>query len=116
MPRQAGNIIINSLITNKLLPPTEFADLILSIVWILGGVALWKRKALGYFAGAALLFQATILFVGLLISFVLQPFVANVTFPLVDFIVIFIMGWVCYIPFGLFIRNMRKDNSDSSSI
>jgi hypothetical protein len=43
-----------------------------------------------------------------LIFFILQPIVANTSFPLEDFILIFIMGWICFIPFGLFIRDIIK--------
>jgi hypothetical protein len=44
------------------------------------------------------------LFIGLLVFFILQPFLAAVPFPLSDFLMIFIMGLVCFIPFALFVR------------
>ncbi len=105
---RAGDIIIKALAADKILPPTEFADLIFSIMWIFGGVVLWQKRALGYIVGAGLILQATILFVGLLIYFLLQPAVSKTPFPLEDFIVIFFMGWVCYIPFALFVRGTIK--------
>ena len=119
---RAGNIIIKAFAAGKMLPPTEFADLISSTIWIIGGVILWQKKALGYVVGAGLILQASLLFVGLLIYFILQPIVANIPFPLEDFIVIFFMGWVCYIPFGLFVRGiitqskqLKEDNNLSIS-
>jgi hypothetical protein len=105
---RAGSIIVTALAAAKMLPPTEFADLLSSTIWIIGGVILWQKKALGYVVGAGLILQASVLFVGLLIYFSLQPVVANTPFPLEDFIVIFFMGWVCYIPFGLFVRGIIK--------
>jgi hypothetical protein len=48
------------------------------------------------------------LFVGLLVYFILQPFVAGTTFPLVDFGVILSMGLVVFVPFGLFLRGISK--------
>ena len=67
---------------------------------------MWQKKALGYVVGAGLIFQASMMFVGLLIYFVLQSIVADIPFPLTDFIVIFFMGWVCFIPFGLYVRGI----------
>jgi len=87
---------------DKILPPTESADFLTSLLWIFGGVVLCKKMAWGYIIGAGLILQAILLFVGLLIYFILQPVVANTPFPLEDFIVIFFMGWVCYIPFTLY--------------
>jgi hypothetical protein len=82
------------------------ADGLTTPFWILGGLALWRKQPLGYVSGMGLLFQASMLFVGLLVFFILQPFVAGVPFPLVDFVVILVMGLIVFIPFGLFVRGM----------
>ena len=82
------------------------ADLLTTPVWMAGGVWLWRRHALGYAAGAGLLFQASMLFVGLLVFFILQPFLTAMAFPQQDFLVIFVMGLVCFIPLALFIRGL----------
>ncbi len=84
------------------------ADGLITPFWILGGLYLWRKQPLGYVAGAGLLFQASMLFVALLVFFVLQPFVAAVPFPVVDFVVIFVMGFVCFVPLGLFVRGIAK--------
>lgn len=78
------------------------------MIWITGGVVLWQKKALGYVIGAGLIFQACVLFIGLLIYFILQPILFNLPFPLNDFIVIFFMGWICCIPFGLLVRGIIR--------
>jgi hypothetical protein len=52
------------------------------------------------------------LFVGLLIFFILQPFVTGAPFPLVDFVVILVMGLVVFIPFGLFWRGLIMAGKD----
>jgi len=75
---------------------------------VIGGAALWRRRALGYVAGAGLLFQASMLFVALLVFFILQPFVAGVPFPAEDFVVIFVMGLICFVPCGLFVRGVAS--------
>ena len=80
------------------------ADVVLSVLWIAGGVLLLRRKPLGFVSGLGLLFAASMLFIGLLALFILQPFVAAVPFPVEDFIVISVMGLICFIPFGSFVR------------
>lgn len=84
------------------------ADLLTTPAWVVGGIPLWRRRALGYVTGAGLLFQASMLLIGLLIFFILQPFLAGVPFPVDDFVVIFITGLVCFIPFGLFTFGVIK--------
>ena len=80
------------------------ADVLITPVWILGGIWLWRRQGRGYVWGAAALFQASLLFAGLLVLFALQPVLLGVPFAAVDFVVIFSMGLVVFIPCGLFIR------------
>ncbi|NOH01814.1 MAG: hypothetical protein HND47_07555 [Chloroflexi bacterium] len=85
------------------------ADLLITPLWVIGGILLWRKKPLGYISGAGLLFQASMLFVALLVFFILQPVVAGVPFPTTDFIVVFVMGLVCFVPFGLFVRGMLRN-------
>jgi hypothetical protein len=84
----------------------QIADLLVTPFWVIGGVFLWQRKGFGYVSGAGLLFQASMLFIGLLVFFILQPLVANTPYPVSDFVVVFVMGLVCFIPFGLFVRGI----------
>ena len=88
--------------------PTLVADLITTPAWIVGGILLWRKQPHGYLSGVGLLFQASMLFVGLLIFFILQPILYAVPFPTSDFMVIFVMSLVCFIPFGLFVRGIAK--------
>ncbi len=80
------------------------ADLLITPFWIVGGILLWRKHPIGYASGAGLLFQASMLFVGLLVFFILQPVLAGMPFPIQDFAVVAVMGLVCFIPFGLFVR------------
>ncbi len=82
------------------------ADVLITPAWIIGGLILWRRQVFGYITGVGLLFQTSMLFIGLLIFFILQPFLAGVSFPVADFVVIFAMGLVCFVPFGLFVRGI----------
>ncbi len=87
---------------------TGVADLTIIPLLLTGGILLWRRHAWGYVAGAGLLFMMSMLFVGLLVFFILQPFVAGVSFPLDDFVAIAGMSVFCFVPFGLFLHGIRK--------
>lgn len=85
------------------------ADLVITPLWIVGGILLWRKRPLGYVGGAGLLFQACMLFIALLVFFILQPITAGTPFPATDFTVIFAMGLVCFVPFGLFVRGILRN-------
>ena len=85
---------------------TLVADLVTTPAWIAGGILLWRKQPLGYLSGVGLLFQASMLFVGLLFFFILQPILYAVSFPASDFAVILLMGLFFFIPFGLFVRGI----------
>jgi hypothetical protein len=84
------------------------ADSIIAAAWLVGGVMLWRHLPLGYVGGTGLLFQGSMLFVGLLLLFILQPLLNATPFPAGDFTVVFIMGLICFIPFALNLRGVIK--------
>jgi len=96
------------------LPLTEIglavADVVLSGLLIAGGVLLLRRRALGFVSGLGLLFAASTLFIGLLIYFILQPFVSDVYFAWIDFLVVLLMSLICFVPFGLYVRAIWPSN------
>ena len=85
---------------------TLVADFLICPAWIVGGVLLWRRKALGYVAGAGLLFQTSTLFLGLIGFMILQPVLTAAPVKAVDILVVFLMGMICFIPFALFVRGV----------
>ncbi|MFN8527380.1 MAG: hypothetical protein U0670_02070 [Anaerolineae bacterium] len=101
---------LSVLLKGSAAPPAEFAvsaaDLAITPAWIIGGVLLWRRQAFGYVVGIGLLFQAALLFVGLIVVLMLQPLLFALPFPTADVIVIASMGLVCFVPFGLVLRGM----------
>lgn len=104
-------IIVEAFMNQTALPISEIglliADLALSVVWILGGILLLKRTPLGYASGLGLLFLGSMLFVGLALILLLQPLlITDAQFASVDVIVVLIMGSICFIPFGLFLRGV----------
>lgn len=106
----ATGTIVSGILGQSPISETDLAlqvsDTIVSIAWIIGGILLWRRQPLGYVTGAGLLFQASMLFIGLLVYFALQPFLSGTPFPAVDFVVVFVMGLTCFVPFGLFLRGI----------
>lgn len=103
-------VIVNALSRGVFLPETELAvnisDFLTSPAWIIGGILLWKHKELGYVTGLGLLFQGSMLFVALIIFLLIQPLLTTAPFVIADVIVIFVMGLICFIPFGLFVRGV----------
>ncbi|MBN2003661.1 MAG: hypothetical protein JXA21_09920 [Anaerolineae bacterium] len=112
--RGAG-LVANTLSGQATLLPTESAllaaDVVFSVAWIVGGVLLWRRQALGYVLGAGLLFQAGALFVGLILVLLLQPLLTPAPFVLADVIVIAVMTLIYLVPFALFVRGAISTHS-----
>jgi hypothetical protein len=78
-------------------------------------VLLWRRKALGYVSGLGLLFQGSMLFIGLIFIMILQPFLTEAQFSLFDVLVITVMGLVCFIPFALYVRGAALQRNPTLS-
>ena len=105
-------VLAGAIFSDADLPRTELAvniaDFFISPAWIIGGVQLWQRQTFGYVTGLGLLFQGSMLFVALIIFLLLQPLLTNAPFAIVDVIVIFLMGLICFIPLGFFIRGVSS--------
>ena len=103
-------VVAGALMAGEQVPVGDMAasisDFFTSPAYIIVGVLLWRRKVLGYLGGLGLLFQASMLFIGLVAFLLLQPVLTSAPFALVDVIVVFLMGLICYVPFGLFIRGV----------
>jgi hypothetical protein len=91
------------------------SDFMLAPAWIIGGVLLWRRETLGYVSGLGLLFQGSMLFIGLIAVLILQPLMIAAPFPLTDVLVVFVMGMVCFIPFALFVRGAASGRNPPTS-
>jgi hypothetical protein len=112
-------VMVSALISQTPVAATELAlhvtDFMITPAWVIGGVLLWRREALGYVAGLGLLFQASMLFIGLMFILILQPFITAAQFVLSDVLVIFVMGMVCFIPFALFVRGATSKSNPPST-
>jgi hypothetical protein len=114
---RASSILANAIASQTPIPPTELAlnvsDFMIAPALVIGGVLLWRRKAFGYVSGLGLLFQVSMLFIGLIFILILQPFMTAAQFVVSDVLVIFVMGMVCFVPFALFVRGAatKRDSS-----
>jgi hypothetical protein len=86
----------------------HIADFLITPTWVIGGMFLWRRKELGYITGLGLFFHASMLFIGLICFLILQPLLTGASFRVSDVVVILIMGFICFIPFVLFVRGIRE--------
>jgi len=105
--RAAGMLVQTNTIDGAL-PASEvgtlIADLVLSVVWVAGGVLLLRRAPLGYVSGLGMLFAGSMLFIGLIAYLLLQPVLTGMPLAMIDVIVVFVMGLICSIPFLLYLR------------
>jgi hypothetical protein len=116
---QAGGAMIDAFTNQIQITGIDFAvhiaDFSISPVLVIGGLLLWRRKEFGYASGLGLLFQASMLFIGLIVFLVIQPLLTTTPFLLIDVLVVSIMGLICFIPLALFIRGVNaKDNASTS--
>jgi hypothetical protein len=108
-------VAIKSVTSGITLPETELAvnipDFLITPAWVIGGIQLWRRKKFGYVAGLGLLFQGSMLFIGLIIFLLLQPALTAAPCPVTEVVVVSAMGLICFIPFALFVRGIVTENS-----
>ena len=114
------NLLVSTLVQGKALPATEMslliADSLLSIPWVICGVQLLRRKALGYVTAGGLLLQGSALFLGLILMLLLRPLFIDVPIKMLDILTILAMGSFCFIPFGLFVRGVIHKRAQQNTI
>lgn len=102
--------IWNAMMSNSVVQVIEIApslaDIIVSILWIVGGILLLRRSTLGYVSGLGLLFAAIALIIGLILFLLLWPVLTEAVFSPTDVVVVSIMGLIIAIPFALFLRGV----------
>ena len=86
------------------------ADVLISILWVVGGFLLLRQKPLGYALGLGLLSAASMLFVGLIIFLVIQPIITDAVFNPTDILVVVVMGLILSIPFFFYLRGTIKSS------
>jgi hypothetical protein len=108
----ASGVLVSNLTGSASMSQAELAvfvaDFFAAPAWVMGGLMLWRREPLGYAGGTGLLFSVCMLFVGVIGIVFLQWMLDGGPFPLVDIALLLIMGLLCFIPFGFFVRGVLK--------
>jgi hypothetical protein len=103
-------VLASAIINQESITEVELAlnctDFLIAPAWVICGVQLWRRKAFGYVTNLGMLYQASMLFIGLILVLLLQPIISDAPLPLVDVVVVFVMGLICFVPFGLYVRGV----------
>jgi hypothetical protein len=94
----------------------QTTDFIVCFAWIIGGLLLWRGQALGYVSGAGLLFQAGMLFIGLIAILLLQPLFDGGLLAITDIVITLAMSLVAFVPLGLFVRGLLRAESGARQI
>jgi hypothetical protein len=109
---RAAVVFLGAMLGTAALAATDQAvnmsDFLITPAWILGGLFLWKKTPFGLTVGLGLLFQASMLFVALIVFLALQPLLTGGPFAPADILVIFVMGCVCFVPFGFYLRGVVR--------
>lgn len=96
------SLIGGSVIKGQSLTASELAvnvaDLLTTPLWIIAGVSLLRKKEFGYISVPGVVLQGSMLFLGLLLLFIIQPLLTETLFKMEDFIVIAVMGLFFFIP------------------
>ena len=114
---RAAAVMVGALTGQGAMAETEVAlnvtDMTTAPALVIGGVLLWRRRQFGYVTGLGLLFQTSMLFIGLIVVLMLQPLLIDVSFALVDVIVVFVLGLIGFVPFALFVRGVMSSGRSS---
>ena len=81
---------------------------------LIGGILLWRRKALGYVAGPGLLLAYSMLFFGLLPVLIYPTFIDGSPISVADLITMGLAGVLCAVLLALFVRGIRADRTTVS--
>ena len=114
---RAGAVMVGALISEGAMARTEVAlnvtDMTIGPAVVIGGLLLWRRTEFGYVTGLGLLFQTSMLFVGLIVVLLMLPLLTDAPFALVDVIVVFVLGLIGFVPFALFVRGVVSGGRSS---
>lgn len=75
---------------------------------IAGGVLLWRRRTLGYVAGAGLLLQYGLSAVGFVASMALRALLTGSPLDAATSVVLLVFGVVCFVPLAFFVRGAGR--------
>lgn len=104
-------LVIRAFIHHTTVDPQEIplmiTDFLVTPAWLIGGIMLWRRHPLGYVVGPGLLFQAAMLFFGVIVFLALQSVLTASPVDVVAIILMLLLGLTCFIPFLRFARRLK---------
>jgi hypothetical protein len=86
----------------------NISDMTFSLVWVGCGISFWRRRSLGYLTSLGLLYQLSMLFLGLIVVFLIQPLIFNSPLATFDLIILALMSLIAVIPFWLFLKALKS--------
>jgi hypothetical protein len=99
------------------LVPVWIADFVTVIpTCLIGGFLLWRRQALGYVAGAGLLLQYSLLFIGLAVVLAYPAFYDARPVDVSGVVTMLVFGLICFVLLALFVRGMVSGRSPRSTV
>ena len=81
---------------------------VLAPSWIIGGMLLLRREALGYVSGAALLLVGCMLFLGAIFSLAYTALYTASPLDLAGILIMLVASLICVVPFALFVRGISR--------
>jgi hypothetical protein len=102
-------VIVTALTSQTPVDTLEFASWVADFtvavpVLLAGGILLWRRKALGYVAGAGLLLGYGVLALSLIPIMVLQARYTASPIDIAGIVAVLVMAALCFTPFAFFVR------------
>ncbi len=92
----------------------HISDILFAPLWIIGGITLFLKKEFGYILGLALLFQASMLFIALIVVMLIQPILVSQAIIWADIVFISVLGLISFGPFYLFARTIQTKTKNLS--
>ncbi len=97
--------------------PVWFADFaVVAPAWLIGGLLLWQRKALGYVAGAGLLLLGCMMFVGVIFALVFPALYTASPVDVAGIVFVLVVGLICFVPLAPFARGIVKSEQERSPV
>lgn len=82
----------------------HITDILVTPAWMIGGILLWRHRALGYVVGLGLLLQGGLFFVALAVMALWQSYANAASLDSLNLLGILIAGLVCFVPLVLYLR------------
>lgn len=90
------------------------ADSTLAPAWLIGGILLWRREALGYVAGAGLLLVYTVLFLGTLPVMLFPAFYSDAPVDAAGLAIMAMLGLICLVTFLFYAHGVLSSSGSSA--